>query len=507
MNPVHALSLDRDFILADVPARLFGSFAEHLGRSIYGGLYEPGHPLADAHGFRRDVIALTKELGVTVVRYPGGNFVSGYNWEDGVGPRDKRPVRRDLAWMTTESNQFGTDEFVQWCRLAEVEPMLACNLGTRGPKEAGEYAEYCNHPSGTALSDLRVAHGHKEPHNVKLWCLGNEMDGPWQMGNLPADEYGRKAREAAKLIMSSPDPITGGQGGGAEFIVCGSSARAMSSYASWDQAVLEECFERVQYLSVHSYVDPTNIDVATELAFPETMGKLIREITAICDAVAAKRKSDRRIHLSYDEWNVWYMNRVRSDIKPWASAPPLLEDVYTMADALCVGGMLITLLNHCDRVRIACQAQLVNVIGPIMTRTGGPAWRQTIFHPFAQASKFGRGDALRQAVRGTVPTVKAGNDEMPAVLTACVANPDGGLTIFALNRDLARPIDLRVSLHAFAGLKSVEWTILRDDDLKAVNTEQAPHRIAPKAHAGATVADGQLTATLPPASWNVIRVR
>jgi alpha-N-arabinofuranosidase len=165
--------------VADVPDRLFGSFVEHLGRCVYGGIYEPGHPAADADGHRQDVIELTKELGINVVRYPGGNFVSAYRWEDGVGPREKRPRRLDPAWGTVESNQYGTNEFMQWCKLAGVEPMMAVNLGTRSVQEALDLVEYCNHPSGSAFSDLRRSHGHADPHNVRMWCLGNEMDGSW----------------------------------------------------------------------------------------------------------------------------------------------------------------------------------------------------------------------------------------------------------------------------------------------------------------------------------------
>ncbi|KAI9003992.1 glycoside hydrolase superfamily [Hyaloraphidium curvatum] len=493
-----SLVVDRDFAVAAVPDRLFGSFAEHLGRSIYGGLYEPGHPTATPEGFRGDVLELVRELGVTLVRYPGGNFVSNYKWEDGVGPRSKRPVRRDLAWVSLESNQFGTDEFVSWCRAAGVEPMLAVNLGTRGPSEAGDLAEYCNHPSGTPLSDMRIANvGHAEPYGVKLWCLGNEMDGDWQMGSMPAAEYGRKAREAAKMIAGRPDSTTGKPEGGLEFVACGSSNRGMPSYAAWDQGVLEECFDHVDYISVHAYVDPARTDVPGLLAFPETVGKMISEISAVCDAVAARRRSQKRTHISFDEWNVWYLSRVASDVRPWASAPPLLEDVYTLADALCVGGMLIVLLNNCDRVRIACQAQLVNVIGPIMTRTGGPAWRQTVFHPFAQAA------------RGKVPMVTgAGKGEVPAILATFVAKPDGTAELFAVNRSLDRAVDVDLALRGFAGTsKVIEWTVLSDPDLKAVNTEHEPDRVRPRAQGGARLEGGSLKARLPPASWNVIRLR
>ena len=188
------LTIDPAFSIGPADRRLFGSFVEHMGRCVYGGIYEPGHPSADSRGLRRDVLELTRELGVSVVRYPGGNFVSGYRWEDGVGPVGDRPRRLDLAWKTIETNAFGLDEFMTWAAEAGVEPMMAVNLGTRGRPGGLDLLEYANHPGGTELSDLRRKHGAEDPYGVRLWCLGNEMDGPWQVGHKTADEYGRARR-------------------------------------------------------------------------------------------------------------------------------------------------------------------------------------------------------------------------------------------------------------------------------------------------------------------------
>ena len=447
-------------------------------------------------------MALVRELGVSVVRYPGGNFVSGYRWEDGVGPKDQRPRRRELAWTSTETNQFGTDEFVDWCRATHVEPMLAVNLGTRGPAEAGDLYEYCNHASGTKLSDWRIANGHQRPHDVELWCLGNEMDGPWQMGAKPAGEYGRAAREAAKLMCLPDANRSRTEIFRPEFIACGSSSRGMATFGQWDETVLEECFEKVDYLSVHSYVSPRGQDVPSFLAFADTtMGMLIDEVTAICDAVAAKRKSRKRIHLSYDEWNVWYFNLENSS-DAWSVAPPLLEDQYTLADALCVGAMMNTLLNHCDRVKIACLAQLVNVIGPIMTRTGGPAWRQTIFYPFAQAARFAKGSVLRTVSDG--PTYKSQGMDVSTVSTSVVRGDDGGVTVFALNRDLEKATRLNLELRSFAELRMTGWSVL-DGDLNAVNSEEEPDRVKPREAAVPATTGRWFSLDLPKGSWNVLR--
>jgi len=492
------IALDRDFSIGAVDPRLFGCFVEHLGRCVYGGIYEPGHPKADPDGFRTDVMELVRELGMPVMRYPGGNFVSGYNWEDGVGPKDKRPRRAELAWKSTETNHFGTNEFVTWCRKANTAPMLAVNLGTRGPEEARQLVEYCNHPGGTAWSDLRKRHGFAAPHGVKLWCLGNEMDGPWQMGHKTAAEYGRVACEAAKL-MKWVDPSI-------ELVACGSSGRGMPTFGAWEAEVLEHTFDHVEYVSIHTYYGNSDNNTPAFLARPDEMSDFIREVVSTCDYVSAKRKSAKRILLSFDEWNVWFhsCNHDRT-IKPWAEAPPMLQDAYTLEDALVVGGMLITLLNNADRVKIACLAQLVNVIAPIMAEKGGPAWRQTIFHPFAQASRFGRGTVLRQAVDSPRYDVKE-RQGVPYLSSSCVLNPDGGLTIFAVNRSLRDKLALTVDLRAFPRLQVEEWSVLQHRNLKAVNSRKNPDVVKPVAGKGAKVKDGKLAAVLSPASWNVIRL-
>ena len=387
MRTVNVL-LDRNQVVGATDRRLFGAFVEHLGRCVYGGIFEPRHPQADERGFRSDVLALARELAPTIVRYPGGNFVSGYNWEDGVGPHERRPRRLDLAWLSTETNAFGTDEFIDWCRVAGVEPMLAVNLGTRDADAARNLVEYCNHPGGTALSDLRRAHGWQQPHGVRFWCLGNEMDGPWQMGAKTPADYGRIAAEAAKL-MKWVDPTI-------ELAACGSSARNMPTFGTWEEVVLEHCFDHVEYISLHTYLNDYAQDTPAFLASVDLIDAFIEEVVALADAVAARRRSGKRIMLSFDEWNVWYCTRRPEDrVKPgWPIAPALLEERYTMRDALAVGGACIALLNHADRVKAACLAQLVNVIAPIMTETGGLAWRQTIFHPFAHMSNLGRGRVL-----------------------------------------------------------------------------------------------------------------
>ena len=506
-----SILVDRDFAVGDTDPRLFGAFVEHLGRCVYGGIYEPGHPTADAKGFRGDVLDLVRELGPTIMRYPGGNFVSGYDWEDGVGPVADRPKRLDLAWFSTETNAFGTNEFVDWCRAAEVEPMMAVNLGTRGADAARNLVEYCNHPGGTAYSEMRRAHGWDAPHGIKFWCLGNEMDGPWQMESKTAREYGRVAYESAKM-MRWIDPSI-------ELAACGSSGRNMATFGAWEDEVLSHTFDSVEWISLHTYLNNYAGDTAGFLASPDVMDSFIEEVIAIADAAAAKRRSSKRIMLSFDEWNVWYRTRRKREDRVkegWPEAPPILEEVYTMEDALAFGGACLSLLNHADRVRCACLAQLVNVIAPIMTETGGPAWRQTIFYPFAQMSRHGRGRVLRARVQS--PTYAAryydprgAQDhyvplpETPYLKASVVAHDDGGLALFALNRHLDEPLDLTLELRGFQGLR-IEAAETLHDDLGAANTREAPERVKPRRLDGASIDGGHLSLSLPPASWTVVRL-
>ncbi|WP_033341067.1 arabinosylfuranosidase ArfA [Catenuloplanes japonicus] len=487
------VTLDPAFTIAPVRRRTFGSFVEHLGRCVYTGIYEPGHPTADPDGFRQDVLALTRELGVSMVRYPGGNFVSGYRWEDGVGPhRIKRP---DLAWHTIETNRFGTDEFLRWCGRAGVEPMMAVNLGTRGVAEAVDLLEYTNHPGGTHFSDLRAANGRAKPYDVRLWCLGNELDGPWQVGFKTAREYGRLAAQTARAMrMLDPD---------LSFVAVGSSGSAMPEFGTWEAEVLAATYEEVDMISAHAYYEEVDGDLGSFLASNLDMEHVIRSVTATADHIGARLKSRKQINISFDEWNVWYLSRFQNQppITTWETAPRQLEDIYSVADAVVVGSLLISLLRHSDRVEAACQAQLANVIGPIFTEPGGRAWRQTIFHPFAQASRLARGTVLRTAVSSPAyETPKFG--DAPLVDAVATHDPEtGAVALFVVNRSIDAPVRLTIDARAFGReLRVGDATVLADDDVYAVNTADAPDRVAPRPHPGVSALD----VVLPPVSWSVI---
>lgn len=492
--------LDKDYAIARIDPRIYGSFIEHLGRAVYGGIYEPDHPTADAEGFRRDVIDMVRKLGVPVVRYPGGNFVSGFNWEDSIGPRDQRPARLDLAWFTTETNEVGLHEFAHWARKAGSEVMYAVNLGSRGADAARSVVEYANHPSGSYWSDLRIQNGEKEPFGIKLWCLGNEMDGPWQMGHKTAAEYGRAACEAGKM-MKWVDPSI-------ELVACGSSSSEMPTFGSWEYEMLDECYDTIDYVSLHRYYgNPTN-DTPGFLARSMDLDAFIKTVVSICDAVGGKKHSKKKLNLSFDEWNVWYhSNEQDKEVwkqGKWNRALPLLEDIYNFEDALLAGSMLITFLRNADRVKIACLAQLVNVIAPIMTRNGGGCWAQTIFYPFMHASCYGRGTSLRALVNSPVYDCRD-YDAVPLIDSTAVMGDDGSVTVFCVNRDTAEDCELSIDLRAFDKLRFAEHIVLHHDDVKAVNTEEHPDNVAPAAGAPASVDGGRASVVVPALSWNVIR--
>ena len=491
--------IDRDFTVSKVDPRIYGSFIEHLGRAVYGGIYQPGNPKSDEQGFRTDTLEMVKEVQMPVVRYPGGNFVSGYRWEDGVGPKEQRPRRLDLAWHVVETNQFGLNEFADWAKKADSDVMMAINLGTRGVQEAMDILEYCNMDTDTYWANLRREHGYEKPHNIKLWCLGNEMDGPWQIGHKTAEEYGRLANETAN-VMKYMDPSI-------EVVLCGSSSSSMPTFPQWEATVLEHCYENVDYLSMHNYYADHDNDSATFLANNVEMDWFISQVASTCDFIKSKKRSKKTMYLSFDEWNVWFhSNEQDSKIPWWVEAPHQLEDVYDFRDAMLVGSLMITLLRHADRVKIACLAQLVNVIAPIMT-SDNSAWRQTTFFPFCYTSRYGHGTVLQTLV--DCPTYEnKRHGTVPYVDSVCIFNEEENeLVVFAVNKDLEEDMDVTLELRQFADYHIEEHVVLHDEDLFAVNTEENPNRIVPMASQDSAVKNGILTATLKHKSWNMIRLR
>lgn len=491
------LKVSKQLIVSEVDCRLYGSFIEHLGRAVYTGIYQPNHVSSDEDGFRQDVIDLVKELDVPIIRYPGGNFVSGFQWEDSVGDRDLRPKRLDLAWRSIETNEVGLQEFYKWTKKVNTEINMAVNLGTRGINAARNLVEYCNFEGDSYWANLRRAHGQAEPYQIKTWCLGNEMDGPWQIGAKTSEEYGRLAAETAKAMKLVDDSI--------ELVVCGSSNSQMPTFGEWELDVLDHTYEYVDYLSLHQYYGNASNDLAEYLACSLDMDQFITGVVAMCDAIKAKKHSNKQLNLSFDEWNIWYhSNEADQAEKPWQVAPKLLEDHYNFEDALVLGCLLITLLKHADRVKIACLAQLVNVIAPIMTDENGNAWQQTIYFPFAQVSKYGRGHVLKPVVESDTYQTKS-FDEVPYIETIAVLNEDE-LVVFAVNRSAEEVMNFVVSYDDISISELIEFSEISGFDIKAVNTSD---KILIKPHASTqiTLSSDTLQANLAPLSWNMIRCR
>jgi alpha-N-arabinofuranosidase len=500
MSVAH-LTIDPHFRVGEVNRRLFGSFVEHLGRCVYDGIYEPGHPTADAEGFREDVIELVRELGVSTIRYPGGNFVSGFRWEDSVGPRAERPRRLDLAWHSTETNEVGLHEFASWLDKVGSELMLAVNLGTRGTLEALDLLEYSNIRSGTALSDRRVENGRTDGFGVKMWCLGNEMDGPWQLGHRSADDYGKIASQAAKA-MRQLDPSL-------ELVVCGSSSAHMPTFGEWERVVLGHTYDDVDYISCHAYYEEKDGDLGSFLASAVDMDRFIESVVATADHVKAVRGSEKTINISSDEWNVWYIDRYHDvdkidGLDNWPVAPRLLEDAYSVADAVVVGSLLISLLKHADRVTSASLAQLVNVIAPIMTEPGGDSWRQTTFFPFALTSQLARGVALELKLDSETYSTEAYAEVALVDAVATLDEETGRTAVFLVNRDQSHETTVTIDIQALAGVRVLDAQTLSDEDVYAKNTLDAQERVGLTANDSAVIEGGTLTVTLPPVSWTAL---
>lgn len=372
------IKIDAERKIGDIDKNLYGNFTEHLGRCIYGGLYDPSSPKADESGFRKDVIAAVKALNVSVVRYPGGNFVSGYHWQDGIGPKDQRPKRKDLAWGDIEPNQFGTDEFLQWAAKAGVEPYMCVNLGTGTLDEARDWVEYCNAAQGLYYSDLRAKNGHAAPYKVKYWGLGNEMDGEWQMGHKNAEDYSKYALEAAKLMKWSDDSIK---------LIASGSSNYNDKWVDWNRTVLSTLKDHIDYISLHHYSGNYNKDHYQFMSLTTRVENVINITEGLINEVRTRYRIQKPIYIAFDEYNVWY--------RAWNEQK--LEEHYNMQDALVIAMYLNTFIRHANIVKMANMAQLVNVIAPMMV-TNDSLWMQTIYYPLQLFAQNCKGTSLENFV-------------------------------------------------------------------------------------------------------------
>ena len=502
--PQARLVLDAAFTVAPVPLRLFGSFVEHMGRCVYTGIFEPGHPTADSAGFRRDVLSMTRELAPTLIRYPGGNFVSNYRWEDGVGPPSDRPSRLNLAWRSTESNAVGIHEFDQWAREVGTEVMMAVNLGSRGLQKACDLLEYTNHPGGTTWSDRRIANGVREPFGYRLWCLGNEMDGEWQIGHKTAYEYGRLAAETGRAMrLIDPD---------IELVACGSSSPTMATFGAWEAEVLSLAYDVVDYISLHVYYAERDGDAASFLASAVDMDHFIESVVATADAVRARGRHRSWINLSFDEWGVTRPHSSGADSaivrEPWTAHPRLGEREYGIIDAVVVGTMLNSLLRHSDRVTIACQAQLINVLGLIRSEEGGEAWKQSIAYPFEQMRRLASGQILRVAAQGDRYD-SAEFTDVPLLDAAATYDEERERSaVFLANRSQDEPVSVEIDCRGvpMSRVASASCLSLPEGADPSVTNRDRHDTLVPRALRGVAFDNGCLRLNAPALSWTALEL-
>jgi len=480
--------LHPEYQIAPVDPRIFGGFLEHIGRAVYEGVYDPQSKHADKHGFRKDVLSSLKDLAFTAMRYPGGNFASGYHWLDGVGPRSSRPVLTELASLSIEPNQFGTDEFIQLALKMNWTPMITANLGTGTPEEARNWVEYCNGPVGTSFSNLRAKNGSVDPYGVKLWGLGNEMDGPWQQGHVPADQYAIRAQQAAKL-MKDIDPSI-------ELVVCGSAEIGLPTYMEWDRIVLEYVGDYADYVSLHRYVGNLTGDTADYLAVTNSIDQQIEVMDGLCRYVQAKLHSRKRYYLAFDEWNVWYRTQNAESVNGHGKfAQHLVEEEYNLEDALVVAGFLNSFIRHADVVKIANLAQIANVIAPILTR-GDQILLQSIYYPLALYTHRREGVALQAIVRG--PGYESKNFGFVNTIDTSAILGNGLLHTFLINRSTTQPAAVEVETTGI-GLKSVlSAEVVTGPSATACNTFAQPDTIHNQKLGKIKLTDHKATISLPP---------
>ncbi|MBI1760270.1 MAG: alpha-N-arabinofuranosidase [Acidobacteria bacterium] len=486
--PQARIKIDIDRTIGDVSPLLFGNFAEHLGRMIYGGVYEEGSPLADKDGYRKDVMEVVKQLNVSILRWPGGNFASGYNWKDGIGPKDQRPVRKDLAWDDLESNRFGTDEFLKYCETIGTEPYICINAGLGTIDDARHWVEYCNEARHTYWADQRRKNGREQPYKVKYWALGNEIDGPWQLGNKSAEEYSKFALEAAKAMRSTDSSIK---------LIASGSSNYGADWIHWNRTVINTLKNTADYIALHTYINNRDNDFERFLAWSQTLDNYIEVTAGLIKQAQVGNPNPRPFYIAYDEWNVWYRTGNREK----------LEEVYHFEDALAMGMFFNSFFRRADVVKMANLAQMVNVIAPITTNKQG-LFLQTIYFPLAEFAKQKGNQALNVLV--SAPTYKVGNRPPLKYLDVSTTYNAAEKTLFVnvLNRSKDKDLTTRIDNQEGQLTNAVGVWELNHPDLKATHTFGDDKKVRPVTrNLTATVENNGFNYTFPAHSLTILRLR
>lgn len=450
---VARIKIDTDRVTGEIDSLIYGNFIEHLGRCIEGGVFDEKSPLSDANGYRKDVFDAIKKLQVSILRWPGGNFASGYHWEDGIGPRDQRPVRLELAWGTTESNRFGTHEFLNYAELLGTQPYICVNLGTGTWDEAKFWVEYTNLQGGTRYSDLRKKNGREKPWGVIYWGLGNEMDGPWQMGYKSAEDYGKFALEAAKLMKWTDPNIK---------LIAAGSSNYNADWVGWNRTILQNLKNHIDYLSLHRYVGNRNNDYYEFLTSSIDLDEKTRIAEGLIQAALVDNPQRRSIYIAWDEWNVWYRARGTQQ-----RGRNILEEKYNLEDALVVATFLNSFINNAHIVKMANMAQLVNVIAPIFTNDKA-LYLQTIYYPLQLFATHSRGKALNVFVDS--PTYKTQKYAAVPYLDVSAAYDKGTLVLNVVNRHRDQAIEVEIQSQKGSFNGTFEVIEVNGPDIKAENT-------------------------------------
>ena len=488
-SPAARIKIDIDRAIGEIHPHLFGNFAEHLGRMIYGGVYDEKSPLSDPDGFRKDVMDAARGLGVSILRWPGGNFASGYNWKDGIGPKNQRPVRADLAWHALESNRFGTDEFLRYAERIGAEPYICINLGLGSIDDARHWVEYTNETRDTAWARARRQNGRAEPWNVKYWALGNEIDGPWQLGHKSAEEYSRVALEAAKAMRAVDRDI--------KLIASGSSNYGASAdWIGWNRTVLNTLRNTIDYIAIHTYIANRENDFERFMAWSQTIDRYIDVTAGLIRQAQATQQNPRPFYIAYDEWNVWYRTGEKEG----------LEEIYNFEDALAMGLFFNSFFRHADVVKMANLAQMVNVIAPMMTNKDGLFLQPTYF-PIAEYSKQRGNTAVDAWV--SAPTYRVGTRPPLGYLDVSASfNPKTReLFVNVLNRSKDRDLATRIENQEGELLPDAAVWELNHPDLKATHTFGDDRKIRPATRrVRLALADGGFTHTCPAHSLTMLRL-
>jgi alpha-N-arabinofuranosidase len=454
---------------ATVPVNrlVFGGFIEHFHRQVYGGIFEPGSPLSDEKGFRKDVIAALRELRLPVVRWPGGCFVSAYHWKDGVGPH-RRPGF-DKAWGVEDPNAFGTDEFVAWCRLVGTEPYICGNAGTGTPEEMSDWVEYCNQEQGR-WARLRAANGHSNPYHVRYWSIGNENYGDWEIGTKTVQEWGRFVPETAKMIRRV-DPST-------------ILLSAAIPDESWTKSLLTAAGHYLNMVSIHGYYD-TLWTTDTPSSYAACMMRTVEPEGQIAatERIIEASGFKGRIGIAFDEWNLrgWHHPGLPVAFSPAnikARDRNDLPATYTMADAVFSACFLNTCLRHGDTVTMAAIAPIVNVRGPLYVHPKGIV-KRTTFHVMAMYSNL-LGTKTASAKLTSDPYVHGGGSAPALDAIATCNEMRRAWRIVLVNRHASRPIDCSVTLGQRPLNGTFRATVLVGDSPDACNDVDRPERVVPQ---------------------------